>query len=134
MTLPTPDTTLMPLGPGGPDWLVAPLEEALGALETATKEIQAGFRDNPNDAAYGCCDYLRAFSLVALGEAWLRSVRAAEGHKDAGFAEAKVVTATAAPATGWRRTTFRPRWGAFSGVTFIDFLRRSRPGRDIPDL
>ncbi|MEQ9010971.1 MAG: acyl-CoA dehydrogenase family protein [Algiphilus sp.] len=81
------------LAEGGPDWLVAPLEEALGALETATKEIQAGFRDNPNDAAYGCCDYLRAFSLVALGEAWLRSVRAAEGHKDAGFAEAKVVTA-----------------------------------------
>ena len=24
MTLPTPDTTSMPLGPGGPDWLVTP--------------------------------------------------------------------------------------------------------------
>ncbi|WP_043765455.1 acyl-CoA dehydrogenase family protein [Algiphilus aromaticivorans] len=81
------------LDAGGPEWLVDPLREALEQLETTTKTFQEGFRDDPTDAAYGCCDYLRAFSLVTLGHAWLRSLRAADKHRDSAFAEAKYVTA-----------------------------------------
>ena len=81
------------LDAGGPNWLVAPLREALEAVEATTKTFQDGFREDPNDAAYGCCDFLRAFALVALGHAWLRMVRAADDRADAGFAEGKQVTA-----------------------------------------
>ena len=35
MTLPTPDTTLMPLGPGGPDWLVLAAGVLVGLVSEA---------------------------------------------------------------------------------------------------
>lgn len=81
------------LDAGGPDWLVQPLREALEQLEATTAHFQSTFREDPADAAYGCCDYMRAYALVTLGHAWLRMLRAVEAHEDRRFAEAKQVTA-----------------------------------------
>ncbi|MEW6166221.1 MAG: acyl-CoA dehydrogenase family protein [Pseudomonadota bacterium] len=77
----------------GPEALAAPLGSALDALESTTRWVQETYKSNPDDAAFGCCDYLRAFSLTYLGWNWLRMARAAEKTGDAAFAKAKHVTA-----------------------------------------
>ncbi len=51
------------------------------------------YKSNPDDAAFGCCDYQRAFALTYLGWNWLRMARAAQAGDDAGFAQTKQVTA-----------------------------------------
>ncbi|MEC9363970.1 MAG: acyl-CoA dehydrogenase family protein [Pseudomonadota bacterium] len=80
------------LASDGPQALTAPLKAALDALEGTTRWVQETYRSNPDDAAFGCCDYQRAFALTYLGWNWLRMVRAAEQSGDAGFAQAKRVT------------------------------------------
>ncbi|MFA5938593.1 MAG: acyl-CoA dehydrogenase family protein [Sinimarinibacterium sp.] len=77
----------------GPDALTAPLKTALDALESTTRWVQETYKSNPDDAAFGCCDYQRAFALTYLGWNWLRMVRAAEVTGDATYAKTKRVTA-----------------------------------------
>ncbi|HEX4894698.1 MAG TPA: acyl-CoA dehydrogenase family protein [Solimonas sp.] len=79
--------------PSAPDFLAGPLTTALEALESTTAWVQQSYKSSPDDAAFGCVDYLRAFSLTYLGWNWLRMVRAAESGSDAGFAAAKRATA-----------------------------------------
>jgi hypothetical protein len=74
-------------------FIALPLIRALGELEQATQWIQQTFRDAPADAAFGCCDYLRAFALTYLGYNWLRMVKAAAGVEDEGYRQAKFATA-----------------------------------------
>ncbi|MES0874544.1 acyl-CoA dehydrogenase family protein [Sinimarinibacterium thermocellulolyticum] len=78
---------------GAPDALGAPLSAALDALERTTRWVQETYKSNPEDAAFGCCDYQRAFALTYLGWNWLRMARAAEKTGDAAFAKTKRVTA-----------------------------------------
>jgi alkylation response protein AidB-like acyl-CoA dehydrogenase len=76
-----------------PDALAGPLKTALAALESTTRWVQETYKSSPDDAAFGCCDYQRAFALTYLGWNWLRMARAAEGSGDAAFAKTKRVTA-----------------------------------------
>jgi alkylation response protein AidB-like acyl-CoA dehydrogenase len=78
---------------GAPDAIAAPLQAAVDALESTTRWVQETYKSNPDDAAFGCCDYQRAFALTYLGWNWLRMARAAEQSGDAGFAKAKRITA-----------------------------------------
>ncbi|HKY92372.1 MAG TPA: acyl-CoA dehydrogenase [Nevskiaceae bacterium] len=72
-------------------FIAQPLAEALVALRRATRVLQAD--GTPAlDAAFGCDDLLRAWTLTLLGWNWLRMVRALDGRSD-GFAQAKRVTA-----------------------------------------
>jgi alkylation response protein AidB-like acyl-CoA dehydrogenase len=76
-----------------PDALAGPLKAALAALESTTRWVQETYKSNPDDAAFGCCDYQRAFALTYLGWNWLRMARAAERTGDRVFARTKRVTA-----------------------------------------
>jgi alkylation response protein AidB-like acyl-CoA dehydrogenase len=79
---------------GGPDWMTGPLAKAVDSLETSTRWLQQSFKDQPNDAAFGCVDFLRAFSLTYLGWNWLRMLRAAEHGANVRLREGKRATAT----------------------------------------
>jgi hypothetical protein len=81
------------VGASGNEAITAPLARALDELEQTTRWVRESFRDSPDDAAFGCTDYLRAFSLVYLGWNWLRMLRAAEHGSDAGLIARKRVTA-----------------------------------------
>ncbi len=75
---------------------VASLAKAFGRLQQATGAIaQKGMKD-PNEAGAAATDYLRLFSLVALGYLWLRmaevSIPKSQGE-DAVFYQAKIDTA-----------------------------------------
>jgi alkylation response protein AidB-like acyl-CoA dehydrogenase len=74
-------------------FIAQPLLHALDALEQTTQWIQETFKSAPEDAAFGCCDYLRAFALTYVGYNWLRMVKAAANHPDAGFRAMKHATA-----------------------------------------
>ena len=79
----------------GPDFafIAEPLKKALSDLEFATRWIHETFKSKPEEASFGCCDYLRAFSLVYLGYNWLRMAQAAAAQGDEGFKAAKLTTA-----------------------------------------
>jgi len=77
----------------GPDWMTTALKTALDQLEKTTGALQQSFKTQPNDAAFGCADYLRAFSLTYLGWNWLRMLRAAGRGADARQQAAKEATA-----------------------------------------
>lgn len=81
------------LAEGGPDFVVQSLQRALAELEEGTNLVQNSYKTSPDDAAFGCVDYLKAFSLVYLGWNWLRMVQAADAGGDAAFAAAKRGTA-----------------------------------------
>ncbi len=74
-------------------FIAKPLAQALKSLEEATAYIHQTFRSNPEDAAFGCCDYLRAFSLVYLGYNWLRMAEALADESDAVYKASKLTTA-----------------------------------------
>ena len=78
---------------GADAFIAQPLAAALAELEKTTAWIQQSYKSNPDDAAFGCTDYLRAFSLVYLGWAWLRMDREAARGSDKAFASAKRATA-----------------------------------------
>lgn len=77
----------------GPEFIAQPLGKALAELEATTRWVQESYKLTPDDAAFGCVDFLRAFSLTYLGWNWLRMVRAAETAGDAAFAASKRATA-----------------------------------------
>ncbi len=74
-------------------FIAEPLKKALVDLEFATRWIHETFKAKPEEASFGCCDYLRAFSLVYLGYNWLRMAQAASLSDDASFKAAKLTTA-----------------------------------------
>jgi alkylation response protein AidB-like acyl-CoA dehydrogenase len=74
-------------------FIVEPLRQALTALEQTTRWVQESYRDEPQDAAFGCSDFLEAFSLTYLGYNWLRMAQAATKQSDAKFRDAKLTTA-----------------------------------------
>lgn len=74
------------------------LETARGRLETATLWLMQNAMANPDNAGAASTAYLRLMALVALGTFWLMMARAARdllasGEGDAGFLEAKLLTA-----------------------------------------
>jgi len=76
-----------------PDFIAGPLASAVEELERTTAWVQQSYKTTPDDAAFGCVDYLRAFSLTYLGWNWLRMTRAADAAGDAAFAATKRATA-----------------------------------------
>jgi hypothetical protein len=77
----------------GADFITTPLSKALDELASTTQWLQQSFKTSPDDAAFGCTDYLRAFALTYLGWNWLRMLRAAEKRGDARLLESKRITA-----------------------------------------
>ncbi|ORE85274.1 acyl-CoA dehydrogenase [Oceanococcus atlanticus] len=76
------------------DFISAPLDRALTALEATTQWLRDRFNDNPNDAGAGAVQYQRAFALTMLGYNWLRMADAALAYTDdADFKAAKLATA-----------------------------------------
>ncbi|UIJ47271.1 acyl-CoA dehydrogenase C-terminal domain-containing protein [Sphingomonas cannabina] len=74
------------------------LEKALGELQAATMWFMANGMQNPNQVGAGAYSYMQLMGIVATGLMWLRMARAAAaglaaGGGDAGFLEAKLVTA-----------------------------------------
>ncbi len=76
-----------------PDFIAQPLAKALAELEATTQWVQESYRARPDDAAFGCADFLRGFALSYLGWNWLRMVRAADDGGDAALAASKRATA-----------------------------------------
>ena len=74
-------------------FIAKPLLRELASLKDATGWINETFRAKPEDAAFGCCDYLRAFTLCYLGYNWLRMAQAVAGHGDEAFKQGKLTTA-----------------------------------------
>ncbi|WP_267349919.1 acyl-CoA dehydrogenase C-terminal domain-containing protein [Sphingomonas sp. GM_Shp_2] len=78
--------------------LAGRLEKALGELQAATMWFVGHGLKNPNHVGAGAVAYMHLMGLVAVGLMWLRMARAAArlkaaGEGDAGFLEAKLVTA-----------------------------------------
>jgi alkylation response protein AidB-like acyl-CoA dehydrogenase len=74
-------------------FLVRPLTKALEALEQTTEWLQQTFKETPDDGAFGCVDYQRAFALTYLGYNWLRMAKAAHAQSDELFRQVKLATA-----------------------------------------
>jgi hypothetical protein len=75
------------------DFIAKPLAGVIDDLEATTQWIQQSYKSTPDDAAFGCVDFQRAFCLAYLGYNWLRMAQAAAGHADAGLRQSKRVTA-----------------------------------------
>lgn len=74
-------------------FLVRPLTKALEALEQTTDWLQQTFKETPDDGAFGCVEYQRAFALTYLGYNWLRMAKAAHAQADEVFRQSKLATA-----------------------------------------
>jgi alkylation response protein AidB-like acyl-CoA dehydrogenase len=74
-------------------YISAPLLTALNDLEATTKWLQETYKSQPQEGAFGCVDFLKAFSLTYLGYNWLRMAKAAAALGDAGYRDAKIATA-----------------------------------------
>jgi alkylation response protein AidB-like acyl-CoA dehydrogenase len=78
--------------------LAGALEKANGELQAATMWLMQNGLTNPNNAGAAATAYMHILGIVATGLMWLRMATAAskalgEGTADAGFMEAKLVTA-----------------------------------------
>jgi hypothetical protein len=74
------------------------LEKASGQLGAATMWLMQNAMKNPDNAGAGAHHYMHILGIVATGLMWLRMAKAATtliaaGEGDAGFLEAKLVTA-----------------------------------------
>src|SRR3546814_1905305 len=47
-----------------PDFIAGPLGKALAELESTTRWVQESYKLTPDDAEFGCVDFMRAFSLT----------------------------------------------------------------------
>jgi alkylation response protein AidB-like acyl-CoA dehydrogenase len=74
-------------------FIVRPLTKALEALEQTTEWLQHTFKETPDDGAFGCVEYQRAFALTYLGYNWLRMAKAAHAQSDEIFRQGKLATA-----------------------------------------
>jgi hypothetical protein len=75
------------------EFIGKPLIAALDDLEKTTRWIQESYKSSPDDAAFGCADFLRAFALTYLGYNWLRMATSALSLSDASRRQAKLATA-----------------------------------------
>ncbi len=75
------------------DFISKPLLAAIDDLEQTTRWIQESYKTSPDDAAFGCADFLRAFALTYLGYNWLRMAKAAAAQSDGAMRAAKFATA-----------------------------------------
>ena len=75
------------------DFIARPLAAAIDDLEATTKWLQQSYKSTPDDAAFGCVDFQRAFCLTYLGFNWLRMAQAAASSADAGLRQSKHTTA-----------------------------------------
>jgi hypothetical protein len=75
------------------DFVAQPLTLALDELEKTVRWVQESYKTTPDDAAFGCADFLRAFALVYLGYNWLRMAQAAASHPEKPLRDAKLATA-----------------------------------------
>ncbi|MGI4881202.1 MAG: acyl-CoA dehydrogenase, partial [Janthinobacterium lividum] len=78
--------------------LTTGLEKALGELQMATLWLMQNGLSKPDDAGAAATAYLHLTGIVALGHMWLVMATAAHaaldaGSSDAGFFEAKLITA-----------------------------------------
>ena len=73
-------------------YIAAPLAKVIDDLEATTKWIQESYKTTPDDAAFGCVDFQRAFCLAYLGVNWLRMAQAAAKHSEANIREGKRAT------------------------------------------
>ncbi|ULQ45605.1 acyl-CoA dehydrogenase C-terminal domain-containing protein [Flagellatimonas centrodinii] len=74
-------------------FIVRPLSKAIDELESTTQWLQQSFKETPDDGAFGCVDYQRAFALTYLGYNWLRMAKAAHTQSDEVFRAGKLATA-----------------------------------------
>ena len=74
-------------------FIAQPLAKAVDDLETTTKWIQQSYKTTPDDAAFGCVDFQRAFCLAYLGFNWLRMASATAKHSDKNLRDSKLATA-----------------------------------------
>ena len=74
-------------------FIAKPLAAAIDDLEATTKWVQQSYKTTPDDAAFGCVDFQRAFCLAYVGLNWLRMAQAATKHADARLRASKRVTA-----------------------------------------
>ena len=78
--------------------LATALEKANGELKAASMWLMQNAAANPNNAGSAAYHYMEILGLVSMGWMWLRSAMAAsaalsDGAEDAGFMEAKILTA-----------------------------------------
>ena len=78
--------------------IAAPLEQALGELQSSTMWLAQNGMADPNNAGAGAYAYMQLMGLVSLGWMWLKmatvaSKLLAEGSDDKAFLEAKLTTA-----------------------------------------
>ena len=78
---------------GDLEFISKPLLTAIGDLEETTRWIQESYKTAPDDAAFGCADFLRAFALTYLGYNWLRMTKAAATQSDGALRAGKFATA-----------------------------------------
>ncbi|HZP12137.1 MAG TPA: acyl-CoA dehydrogenase family protein [Nevskiaceae bacterium] len=78
---------------GDLEFIGKPLLAAIDDLEKTTRWIQESYKTSPDDAAFGCADFLRAFALTYLGYNWLRMAKAAAAQSDRSLRAAKFATA-----------------------------------------
>jgi alkylation response protein AidB-like acyl-CoA dehydrogenase len=76
------------------EFIGKPLLAAIDDLANTTRWIQESYKTSPDDAAFGCADFLRAFALTYLGYNWLRMAQAAAAHADRSLRDAKLATAS----------------------------------------
>ena len=76
----------------------APLEEALGELQSATMWLAQNGMADPNNAGAGSYAYMQLMGLVSLGWMWLKMAGVSarlkdQAGEDKGFHESKLATA-----------------------------------------
>ncbi|HVT34433.1 MAG TPA: acyl-CoA dehydrogenase family protein [Nevskiaceae bacterium] len=74
-------------------YIAQPLAKVIDDLEATTQWIQQSYKTTPDDAAFGCVDFQRAFCLAYLGLNWLRMAQAAATKSEAALRDGKRATA-----------------------------------------
>lgn len=75
------------------EFITTPLAEGLVTLQSVTDWVTENNRANPNAVGIASHNYLRLFSLVALGHAWARMAEQALQQDNTAFAQDKLNTA-----------------------------------------
>jgi hypothetical protein len=83
---------------GDPAGIAAPLEAAVGQLQSATMWLAQNGMADPDNAGAGAYAYMQLMGMVSLGWMWLKMAVASdrlkdEAGEDRGFHETKLATA-----------------------------------------
>ncbi len=77
---------------GAPDWIAAPMAQALGDTKAAAISLLQGAEKDPNNLGAGAYAFMQLIGVVAIGWMWVRMAKLVEGRDD-DFAVAKAATA-----------------------------------------